>query len=69
MIDKVDDFFILLTHEYALVTQFQDGGNLRRLISENHTELTWEEVICSRILVMGYLIFIRKLSPQGLSQW
>src|SRR5579885_1130780 len=34
-----------LTHEYAIVTQFQEGGNLRRLISEHYTELTWEKVI------------------------
>jgi len=34
-----------LTHEYAIVTQFQNGGNLRRMISENHTNLTWENII------------------------
>ena len=34
-----------LTHEYAIVTEFQNGGNLRRLISENHTELNWKKVI------------------------
>ena len=33
------------THEYAIVSAFQNGGNLRRLISENHTELTWENII------------------------
>ena len=33
------------TKEYAIVTQFQNGGNLRRLISEKHAELTWKKVI------------------------
>ncbi len=33
------------TKEYAIVTQFQNGGNLRRLISEKHAQLTWKNVI------------------------
>ena len=33
------------TNEYAIVTHFQNGGNLRRLIAEHHTELTWKKVI------------------------
>ncbi len=33
------------TKEYAIVTKFQNGGNLRRLISENNAELTWTKVI------------------------
>src|SRR2546421_7300834 len=32
------------TQEYAIVSQFQSGGNLRRVISENHTGLTWQNV-------------------------
>ena len=34
-----------LTHEYVIVTEFQNGGNLRRLISEHHKNLTWEDII------------------------
>jgi len=34
-----------LTHEYALVVKFQNAGNLRRMISENHTALTWKIII------------------------
>ena len=34
-----------LTHEYAIVTAFKNGGNLRRVILENHTDLTWLKVI------------------------
>ena len=34
-----------VTNEYAIVTAFHDMGNLRRVISENHTELTWKKVI------------------------
>jgi len=33
------------TKEYAIVTQFQNGGNLRRLISEQLAQLTWGSVI------------------------
>ena len=33
------------TKEYAIVTQFQNGGNLRRLISKQRAQLTWKKVI------------------------
>src|SRR5581483_1936892 len=33
-----------LTHEYAIVAQFQKLGNLRTVIS-NHMYLTWEDII------------------------
>ena len=33
------------TNEYVIVTHFQNEGNLRRLISEKHAELTWKNVI------------------------
>ena len=50
-----------LTHEYAIVTQFQDGGNLRRLISENHTELTWEKgIMMLRLIIIGLCIIHQK---------
>jgi len=32
------------TNEYAIVTAFQNGGNLKQVISENHTDLTWLNV-------------------------
>ena len=32
------------TNEYAIITQYQNGGNLRRLIVENQ-ELSWKKVI------------------------
>ena len=34
-----------LTHEYAIVTEFLNGGNLRRVISEDHTKLNWNNII------------------------
>ena len=37
-----------LTHEYAIVTRFQNGGNLRRVISEIHTRFIWE-IIFARL--------------------
>ena len=33
------------TKEYAIVSRFQNGGNLRRLIAENWARLTWKNVI------------------------
>ncbi|RIB15210.1 kinase-like domain-containing protein [Gigaspora rosea] len=34
-----------LTREYAIVTAFQNGGNLRRIIYESSKEITWRRVI------------------------
>ncbi|CAB4474327.1 unnamed protein product [Rhizophagus irregularis] len=31
--------------EYAIVTDFKDGGNLREFIKKNHSELTWKKFI------------------------
>ena len=33
------------TKEYAIITRFQNGRNLQRLIAENHAKLTWKNVI------------------------
>jgi len=33
-----------LTHEYAIITKFQNAGNFRRMISENQTEFTWAKI-------------------------
>jgi hypothetical protein len=34
-----------ISKEYAIVTQFQNGGNLREIIKKNHSILTWEIII------------------------
>src|SRR5579863_1361614 len=33
------------THEYGIVTEFQNGGNLKRMLSEYHNGLSWEKII------------------------
>ena len=48
------------TKEYAIITEFQNGGNLRRLIAENHAKLTWKNVIS---------MLHNITNGQGLSQW
>ncbi|EXX73378.1 Cdc15p [Rhizophagus irregularis DAOM 197198w] len=35
--------------EYAIVTDFKDGGNMREFIKKNHSELTWKKFI--RLLI------------------
>ena len=57
------------TKEYAIVTEFQNEGNLRRLIAENHAKLTWKNVIYMLYTITNnlYCIHYSKLPPQGLS--
>ncbi|GBC32427.2 kinase-like domain-containing protein [Rhizophagus irregularis DAOM 181602=DAOM 197198] len=31
--------------EYAIVTEFKNGGNLRKMIKENYSNLTWENIL------------------------
>ncbi|PKY35886.1 hypothetical protein RhiirB3_457435 [Rhizophagus irregularis] len=31
--------------EYAIVIQFKNGGNLRKMIKENYSNLTWENIL------------------------
>ncbi|CAG8734097.1 1295_t:CDS:2 [Rhizophagus irregularis] len=31
--------------EYAIVTEFKNGGNLRQMIKQNHSNLTWKVII------------------------
>jgi serine/threonine protein kinase len=33
------------SEEYAIVTEFKSGGNLREVIKKNHNDLTWEAII------------------------
>ncbi|RGB36204.1 hypothetical protein C1646_758417 [Rhizophagus diaphanus] len=37
----------LQNREYAIVTDFKDGGNLREFIKKDHSELTWKKIITS----------------------
>jgi serine/threonine protein kinase len=33
------------SNEYAIVTEFRNGGNLREMIKKNHSNLTWNKII------------------------
>jgi serine/threonine protein kinase len=37
------------SEEYAIVTEFRNGGNLREVIKKNHSILTWNKII--RVLI------------------
>src|SRR5204863_2529627 len=34
-----------ISKEYAIVTEFKNGGNLREVIKKNHSILTWKIII------------------------
>src|ERR1051325_11426700 len=31
--------------EYAIVTEFRNGGSLREVVKKNHSNLTWKKII------------------------
>ncbi|GES97861.1 kinase-like domain-containing protein [Rhizophagus clarus] len=48
--------------EYAIITKFQNGGNLREMIKKNHNKLTWDGIIRVLIDICGGLSLIHDIN-------